>query len=589
MMDKTKVLILETSIFNGTPGGGSSIQAKYYEKLLSNEGFSVCLFTGQRSKSGIYRAWEVFQKARETDLIVGFGTPFLGTCLQWLAFFTRKKGVLCIDTVIIVEKVLADYLRHRAYSPNIIVWCFLEALLYRILYLLPVPHSLRIITTCQYLEQKLKKWPLVPESGKYLHPEVMIRKAPVKSFRQKTILFYGALYWGRGVIDLVKACSILWKKGCKFKLMVLGYPIYPLTKKLFYDLVKREGNKLIVVKEKVSSPEKFVQAASGVVIPFRFPCSFQQPLTLLEPMALGVPVITTDVGANGEWIQHEQTGLICCREDPEDIARQIERILYDESLTAKITNNAEDLVRERYKRENLIVEILRSDCYAAREKYSRLNPVDYERDRFTGASGEAIDSVEKDAIAKLLGRNGRSLETILDIATGPGRLAFYLEGLFGKSRICAVDINKNMLSRATGLAKKRGSKVKFFHGDIYKLPFADNTFDVVAGLRFSVHLPHLKRVLEELNRVLKKDGTLIFDVFNPQSILFFRNKEGYYSLKKIKNLAKDTGFVLTDYLGILSLGETLVRKLPFTIASWLMVPFLGRFSTKLVCSFRKIL
>lgn len=357
-MAEIKTLILETSIFNGTIGGGSSVQAIYYKKFLIKNGYDVTLFMGDKGETGLQRTIKVIRAVRKTDLIVGFGTTFLGICLQWLAFFNRKKGVFCIDTVIIPEKIFSDYLRHRVYSPSVMVWCLLESLIHWILFFLPVPHNLINITTCEYLAKKLKKWPLVPMGKSYLYPQLAITKCRLKKNSTNTIVFYGALYRGRGVLDLVRACRLLWAKGHTFKLLIIGYPVYPLTKKALFRMIGREDERRIVVMEKVFCPEKFIRSATVVVIPFRFPCSYQPPLTILEPIALGVPVITTNVGANGEWIKNKQTGLICKPEDPADIASKIEKVFSDQELVAKICSGARKLLNERYYGENLLLKYL---------------------------------------------------------------------------------------------------------------------------------------------------------------------------------------------------------------------------------------
>ena len=125
--------------------------------------------------------------------------------------------------------------------------------------------------------------------------------------------------------------------------------------------------------------------------------------------------------------------------------------------------------------------------YWARKKYSQVDPIDYALQRFTTPAGKIIDEVEKKSVLDLLlnsGINRTKKLRILDVATGPGRLAFYLESHLRKAEITGIDINENMLQRARKIAVDNKSKVNFMKGDIYKLPFNENQFDVVTGLRF---------------------------------------------------------------------------------------------------------
>lgn len=68
----------------------------------------------------------------------------------------------------------------------------------------------------------------------------------------------------------------------------------------------------------------------------------------LEAMAAGVPVIGTNVGGIPDFLTDGQTGVVCRREDPTDIARAIDRILSDSPLRATIVNNARQLVKDKY-------------------------------------------------------------------------------------------------------------------------------------------------------------------------------------------------------------------------------------------------
>ena len=164
--------------------------------------------------------------------------------------------------------------------------------------------------------------------------------------------------------------------------------------------------------------------------------------------------------------------------------------------------------------------------YWAKNKYSTVDPLDYEIARFRTNAGKLIDEAEKRAVLDLLLNSGIDYKKdfkILDAATGPGRLAFYLSDHLREAKITGVDINENMLRRAREIAGEKKVNINFIKGDIYHLPFQKAQFDAVVGLRFSMHLPDIDSLIRELARVLKKDGILIFDIFNLKSILRLRS------------------------------------------------------------------
>ncbi len=240
--------------------------------------------------------------------------------------------------------------------------------------------------------------------------------------------------------------------------------------------------------------------------------------------------------------------------------------------------------------------------YWAKNKYGVLDPVLYGEKRFSGKAGKMIGDIEKETIFELLSNYTKNAENcslgVLDVATGPGRLAFYLEDKIKGAKITAMDINENMLKRAKELAKINGSKVKFVQGDLYHLPFEDKTFDDVVGLRFSMHLPDFANVLSELSRVLKPGGILVFDFFNKRSLLALKtvkhpkNENGLFSIEDIIEMASKNKLLFESSRGILLTGETLLRRvsiLPHWFFRLITKPpsFAEPFSTKIVIALKK--
>lgn len=70
-----------------------------------------------------------------------------------------------------------------------------------------------------------------------------------------------------------------------------------------------------------------------------------------ESLAVGRPVIATDVGGNRELVRDGQTGLLVPPDDPEALAAAIGRLLGDRDLAARLAGNG-----ARFVRENLTVE-----------------------------------------------------------------------------------------------------------------------------------------------------------------------------------------------------------------------------------------
>ena len=100
-------------------------------------------------------------------------------------------------------------------------------------------------------------------------------------------------------------------------------------------------------------------------------------------------------------------------------------------------------------------------------------------------------------------------KAVLEAATGTGQVAKHL--LCSADHIEATDASAAMISQA-----KRGnssSKLYFSVQDMFHLPYADQSFDVVIVSNALHIVSHPEKALIEFRRVLKNDGTLIAPTF----------------------------------------------------------------------------
>lgn len=91
-------------------------------------------------------------------------------------------------------------------------------------------------------------------------------------------------------------------------------------------------------------------------------------------------------------------------------------------------------------------------------------------------------------------------ESVLDVGAGEG---FTLE-MLRKNKIAKELEGIEYMDEAIQLGKKLHPKVKIKKGDIYKLPYKANTFDLVICTEVLEHLDEPQKALEELKRVAKK-------------------------------------------------------------------------------------
>ena len=99
--------------------------------------------------------------------------------------------------------------------------------------------------------------------------------------------------------------------------------------------------------------------------------------------------------------------------------------------------------------------------------------------------------------------------SVLDVSSGRGTQAIYYAATFGVT-VTGLDISEEMVKTATKRSIENGisEKVKFVLGDSQNLPFDDNSFDVVIN-ECAVGIPDdSQKVLNEMLRVVKPNGSV---------------------------------------------------------------------------------
>jgi glycosyltransferase involved in cell wall biosynthesis len=72
------------------------------------------------------------------------------------------------------------------------------------------------------------------------------------------------------------------------------------------------------------------------------------PTSLLESMALGTPCVATNVTGIPEVLKDGETGLLVRQNDPEALARALEKLLSDGELAKRVAHRARKLIEAEF-------------------------------------------------------------------------------------------------------------------------------------------------------------------------------------------------------------------------------------------------
>jgi ubiquinone/menaquinone biosynthesis C-methylase UbiE len=112
---------------------------------------------------------------------------------------------------------------------------------------------------------------------------------------------------------------------------------------------------------------------------------------------------------------------------------------------------------------------------------------------------------------------------VLEVAPGPGFLAIEM-AKSGAYRVAGLDVSRTMVELARGNAAEAGIDVDFRQGNASAMPFADESFDLLACSAAFKNFSEPHKALEEMYRVLRPGGTaLVLDLRKDATMPEIRN------------------------------------------------------------------
>lgn len=150
----------------------------------------------------------------------------------------------------------------------------------------------------------------------------------------------------KGHAYLLRAFALVTKVFPDVQLRIYGYG-KPREKQRVTDEVDRLNlGGCVTLNNFTPYTAQLIAKASVLVMPSQSYESFG--LGIIEAMALGTPVVTTDVGGMPEVLGNSNAGFICSKDDPTAFADAIKLILADSRLAAELGQNGRREFEKRF-------------------------------------------------------------------------------------------------------------------------------------------------------------------------------------------------------------------------------------------------
>jgi ubiquinone/menaquinone biosynthesis C-methylase UbiE len=187
-------------------------------------------------------------------------------------------------------------------------------------------------------------------------------------------------------------------------------------------------------------------------------------------------------------------------------------------LAARLDPQDTTIARDRER-----LASVRAARAAAAQKYFARHAAEWDRIRKLHVADASVEEAIRAALAD------RPFRSLLDLGTGTGRM---LE-LFGPDieRGLGLDMSLDMLALARARLDRAGLRhCSVRQGDIYNLPLAKDSFDVVIIHQVLHFLDDGARAISEAARVLRPSGRLLVVDFAPHDLEFLRDEHAHRRL-----------------------------------------------------------
>ena len=180
--------------------------------------------------------------------------------------------------------------------------------------------------------------------------------------KENVVLFVGHLSYAKGFYDFLCTIPGVVEECKDVKFWFLGERIDE-EKNIMVTQDSQKIKQANEIWDKYSSHIKYfgslpnnkilsmMKSASLLVLP-----SYSEgfPMAVLEAMACGIPVVTTDVGALASLVKEDVNGYLIKPGDTEALSEKVIKILKDKDLQIKIGNNNKDYVRDKFSAEKVV-------------------------------------------------------------------------------------------------------------------------------------------------------------------------------------------------------------------------------------------
>ena len=193
---------------------------------------------------------------------------------------------------------------------------------------------------------------VVPNGGNYEFPEVTGTNEKVK------VLYLANLLETKGVFEVIKAIDSLKDMKHQFECELVGSWQQEDFKNKCLDYIAENGIEVQISRPK-SGAEKMQTLADADIFVFPPNAPEGHPWVLVEALAAGLPIVSTNQGAIIESVLHSENGFIVSPNAPDEIASNLKKLIIDEALRTQMAARSRAHYKAHFTEESMVKNYVR--------------------------------------------------------------------------------------------------------------------------------------------------------------------------------------------------------------------------------------
>lgn len=189
-----------------------------------------------------------------------------------------------------------------------------------------------------------ERYAVIPNGVDYRRfREFKLRSRPEED--ENTLLYFGRLAPCKGVQHLIRAYPRVLEKHPRSRLKIVGEGNYRVSLEALSGRTNAGGTVEFLGFRSGDRLWGTIASSGMVVVPSTYEGC---PLTMLEAMALGKPVVASSIPGVNEVMKHGVSGWTFAPADHGALAESVDTLMSDPDLRARLGRNAERTIRERF-------------------------------------------------------------------------------------------------------------------------------------------------------------------------------------------------------------------------------------------------